>query len=98
MVMKNRMVARAVLSNLFLHIYRPRGSITRDLYRHRLITGARKVLHIRWLGVEAAGGESLQFLLIESRTIADVPGAGYHRRNAIVWMRMCLDLSIWRNR
>src|SRR6266849_9287228 len=58
------------------------------------IPRAREVRLVRRLRVEAAGGQLLERVLVEARSIAEVPGARDDGRHAVVWMLVGFDAGV----
>src|SRR5262245_29892758 len=73
---------------------RPRRPGPGDLNRHALTASHREVIRVGRLSVETARRERLERLLVELRAVAKVPRPRNNRRDAIVRMRVRLDLRV----
>ena len=61
---------------------------------HAPVARSREMIHAGRLGVETAGRQPLQRRFMEFAPVAEIPVARHHRRDAIVGVRVCLNLRV----
>src|SRR5688572_21166335 len=72
----------------------PRRPGSSDLDRDAFAARHGEMIRVRWFRIDAARREHLQRLFIERRSVAEVPRARDDGRDAIIGMRVRVDLRV----